>query len=102
MAETPASLQSEAASQSPGLGRIKLYPPPSDPVQPFASLEELKAEHAELQRRRRLFDKDEKMSEEIALFLYRGHATGALLGPDEERYAAQGLLSYWSNILYRR
>jgi WD40 repeat protein len=102
MADMPAPAPSEMAPEPLTQSRIKLYPPPSEPVRPFASLEELKAEHADLQRRRRMFDKDEKMSEEIALFLYRGHATGALLASDDERYAAQGLLSYWSNILYRR
>ncbi|MBO0700240.1 MAG: hypothetical protein J2P46_17705, partial [Zavarzinella sp.] len=84
-------------------GPVQKYPPPPGPIRPYASLGEMKAAHTLLQRRRRGdFAKDPTLSGEIAEFLYRGHATGALIGSEDERYHAQGLLTYWSNILYRR
>jgi len=70
---------------------------------PYASLEELKAEHSTLLRRRRdgFQDDPSVFLDEVESFLQRGYATGVVLGDEAERYAAQSLLTYWSNILYR-
>ncbi|MEO6811235.1 MAG: hypothetical protein ABI353_19165, partial [Isosphaeraceae bacterium] len=39
--------------------------------------------------------------DEAALFILRARATGALLGSDSEREAAQGLVDYWTTVLSR-
>ena len=33
--------------------------------------------------------------------MQRGHATGAILDNEDDRWTAQGLLDYWSSVLYR-
>ena len=70
---------------------------------PYASLEELKAEHSTLLRRRRggFEDNPATFLGEVETFLKRGFATGRILGDEAERYSAQSLLTYWSNALYR-
>ena len=70
---------------------------------PYASLEELKAEHSTLLRRRRggFEDNPAAFLGEVETFLKRGFATGRILGDEAERYSAQSLLTYWSNALYR-
>src|SRR5438067_2179101 len=77
--------------------------PESPGVTPYASLEEMNEEHSTLNRRRRtgFVDNPVDLKGEIAVFLQRGGATGAFLSGDNERYSAQSLLSYWSNVLYR-
>jgi WD40 repeat protein len=67
----------------------------------FASLAALKAAHGELAQRRRASAETAILLDDIAIFLRRGQATGALLDDDDERAAAQSLLNYWANILYR-
>ncbi|MFL5804092.1 MAG: WD40 repeat domain-containing protein [Roseiflexaceae bacterium] len=67
----------------------------------FASLAALKAAHGELAQRRRANAKTAVLLDDIGVFLRRGQATGALLDDDDERAAAQSLLNYWANILYR-
>src|SRR5687768_863776 len=71
--------------------------------EPYAGLEGLRAEHSALLRRRRsgFHDGRAALLDEIETFLRRGHATGAVLVDGGDRVAAQGLLTYWSNILYR-
>jgi WD40 repeat protein/tetratricopeptide (TPR) repeat protein len=70
---------------------------------PYASLEELKEEHTTLLRRRRGgFEADPSaFLDDVATFLRRGFASGSVLGDDAERYSAQSLLTFWSNVLYR-
>ena len=70
---------------------------------PYASLEELKAEHSTLLRRRRggFVDNPAAFLGEVETFLKRGYATGHILGDEAERYSAECLLTYWSNVLYR-
>lgn len=70
---------------------------------PYASLEELKEEHSTLLRRRRdgFDDNPSAFLGEVETFRKRGCATGSILGDPAERYAAQSLLTYWSNVLYR-
>jgi ABC-type proline/glycine betaine transport system ATPase subunit len=38
----------------------------------------------------------------VKTFLLRGRTTGALLDTEDERWAAQSLLDYWTSILYRQ
>src|SRR5271166_597309 len=81
--------------------QVVAHAPPD--ATPFASLEELKAEHSTLLRRRRGgFEENASVFlGEVETFLRRGYATGSILGDEAERYSAQSLLSYWSNALYR-
>ena len=63
----------------------------------------MKEEHSNLLRRRRCDFEDSPSGflDEIETFLKRGFASGSVLGDDAERYSAQSLLTYWSNVLYR-
>jgi len=66
----------------------------------FASLASLRAEHTRLLKRNRE-EAGPDLLDEAEAFLRRGQATGALLDYDEDRWAAQSFLDYWSAILYR-
>ncbi len=70
---------------------------------PYVSLEELKEEHSNLLRRRRCDFEDNPsiFLDDVETFLRRGFSSGSVLGDDAERYSAQSLLTYWSNVLYR-
>jgi WD40 repeat protein/tetratricopeptide (TPR) repeat protein len=68
---------------------------------PFATMEALKAEHAELLRRRRFSDNAPEFLAEVRAFLRRGGATGVNLEGEGERLAAENLLTYWATILCR-
>ncbi|HKB06224.1 MAG TPA: WD40 repeat domain-containing protein [Gemmataceae bacterium] len=73
-------------------------------IRRFASLEAMKEEHSTLLRLRRAggYDSDpDTLKQMIREFIDRGRATGALLRGHEERYSAQNLLTYWSNVLSR-
>jgi WD40 repeat protein/Tfp pilus assembly protein PilF len=71
-------------------------------AEPYHSLEQMKADHSALLRRRRTgFVNPDEMNIEIKTFIGRGRETGTFLGSDDERYEAQNVLTYWSNILYR-
>jgi signal transduction histidine kinase/energy-coupling factor transporter ATP-binding protein EcfA2 len=67
----------------------------------FPSLASLRAAHSELLKRHRESGSTTELLAEIEEFIYRGRATGALLDTDEDRWASQSLLDYWSAILYR-
>ena len=67
----------------------------------FPSLASLRAAHSELLKRHREIGSTTELLTEIEEFIYRGRATGALLDSDEDRWASQSLLDYWSAILYR-
>jgi energy-coupling factor transporter ATP-binding protein EcfA2 len=67
----------------------------------FPSLASLRAAHSELLKRHRESGSTLELLAEIEEFIYRGRATGALLDTDEDRWASQSLLDYWSAILYR-
>jgi WD40 repeat protein/tetratricopeptide (TPR) repeat protein len=74
----------------------------ADPrAEPFATLEELKATHADLLRRRRTTDNAPEFFAEVQDFLRRGAATGVVLEGEGERFAAQSLLNYWVTVLGR-
>lgn len=67
----------------------------------FPSLLSLRVTHSELLKRHQVQGNDAGTLQTIESFIHRGKATGALLDNEEERYAAQGFLDYWSAILYR-
>lgn len=65
------------------------------------SLSSLRSAHSELLKRHRETGSTPELLAEMEEFIYRGRATGALLDTDEDRWASQSLLDYWSAILYR-
>jgi len=67
----------------------------------FPSLLSLRVTHSELLKRHQVQGNDADTLQTIESFIHRGKATGALLDNEDERYAAQGFLDYWSAILYR-
>ncbi|MBD2451491.1 hypothetical protein H6G76_31125 [Nostoc sp. FACHB-152] len=70
-------------------------------VSSFASLASLRAAHSELLKRHRESGRTSELLKEIKTFICQGRATGALLDADEDRWASQSLLDYWTAILYR-
>lgn len=77
---------------------------PASQVTPYATLPELRAEHA------RLLVERSRQSEEggsieflrqVAEFIRRGAATGAYIDDEEDRRGVQSLLDFWANVLYR-
>ena len=71
----------------------------------FSSLAEMQASHDEmLDRREGLPEGDEAAASfwpEVATFVRRGVATGAVLDASRDRRAGQSILDYWANALYR-
>ncbi len=68
---------------------------------PFPSLAALRATHSELLKRERESSGVPIFLDEVAEFIRRGQATGALLDADADRWAVQSLLDYWTTVLYR-
>ena len=67
----------------------------------FPSLSSLRTTHSELLRRHQTQGNSSDILHTIESFINKGTATGALLDDEEERWAAQSFLDYWSAILYR-
>jgi WD40 repeat protein/cytoskeletal protein RodZ len=70
-------------------------------VIPFPALPTLHSAHMELIRRQRENGITPPFFVDVDEFIQRGSATGVLLDADADREAAQGMLDYWSTILYR-
>ena len=68
----------------------------------FPSFASLRAAHSELLKEHRQTELTPKLLTEVKTFLLRGRTTGALLDTEDERWAAQSLLDYWTSILYRQ
>ena len=68
----------------------------------FPSFASLRAAHSELLKQHRQTELTPKLLTEVKTFLLRGRTTGALLDTEDERWAAQSLLDYWTSILYRQ
>ena len=70
----------------------------------FPSLAALRVAHNELLKQHRQVQ-DEDLSEQlrgkIEAFIHQGKATGALLDSEDDRWAAQSLLDYWTSVLSR-
>ena len=69
----------------------------------FPSFDSMRAAHSQLVKKYSLdiSDDSEEFVKPIQDFLEKGKVTGALLDSDSERDAAQTILDYWSNRLYR-
>ena len=71
----------------------------------FLSFQDLKAAHTRLQSNRQFRDPDghsqPALLDAAAAFVRRAAATGQVLATDAEREAAQRLVTFWSNFLYR-
>ncbi len=67
----------------------------------FPSLASLRVAHGELLKRHRERGSEPEVMTEIKQLIRRGRATGALLDREDDRWAAQSLLDYWSSLLYR-
>lgn len=66
----------------------------------FPSLAALRALHSKLLEAHRTQAASDAFWQEVASFLLRGSRSGALLDREEERWAAQSLLDYWSATAY--
>jgi energy-coupling factor transporter ATP-binding protein EcfA2 len=67
----------------------------------YPSLASLRAAHSELLKRHREHSSTQELLVEVEEFICRGRATGVLLDTDEDRWACQSLLDYWTTVLYR-
>src|SRR6266545_1824816 len=72
-----------------------------DGVDGYPSLAALREAHGAILEQRRLRGETPDLFAAAEQFIRRGIATGALLDDSEERRAAQNLLNYWANALYR-
>jgi WD40 repeat protein/tetratricopeptide (TPR) repeat protein len=83
-----------------------LAPDPAAPAgERFLSFQDLKAAHTRLQSNRQFRDPDgpsqPALLDAAEAFVRRAAATGQVLATDAEREAAQRLVTFWSNLLYR-
>lgn len=76
-------------------------PVPIDAASSFTSLAALRTAHSSLLRRHREASLDAALLDDIAEFVRRGQATGAILDAEADRAAAQSVLDYWDTTLYR-
>jgi hypothetical protein len=67
----------------------------------FPSLASLQAAHSELLKLHREQGNEPEILAEIEQLMLKGQATGILLDSEDDRWAAQSLLDYWSSLLYR-
>jgi len=88
-------------SDAPSVPNLELRSGAGNAVLPFAALPTLHTAHVELLRRQRDNGITTEFVTETDEFIRRGSATGVLLDVDTDREAAQGMLDYWSTILYR-
>ncbi|MEP0786237.1 GAF domain-containing protein [Trichocoleus sp. DQ-A1] len=96
-----ANNEQQASPVSIGISDEKQLKSTNDDAISFPSLSSLRSAHSELLKRHRESGSTTKLLAEMEEFIYRGRATGALLDTDEDRWASQSLLDYWSAILYR-
>jgi hypothetical protein len=67
----------------------------------FPSFAALRATHNALLKRHRQSGNTPEILTEIETFIRRGQATGTLLDAEDHRWDSQGLLDYWSAVMYR-
>ncbi len=96
-----ANNEQQASPVSIGISNEKQLKSTNDDAIGFPSLSSLRSAHSELLKRHRESGSTTELLAEMEEFIYRGRATGALLDADEDRWASQSLLDYWSAILYR-
>lgn len=68
---------------------------------PYSSASELRVAHSDLLRRERAARNAADFRAEVVTFIRRGRETGKFLDDDDERRACQGMLDYWTTVLYR-
>ncbi|MBX3011386.1 MAG: SH3 domain-containing protein [Caldilineaceae bacterium] len=80
----------------------QLLAPLPDPVAviPFPSLAALRAAHSKLLDAHRTQAESAEFWQAVIDFLHRGRQAGTLLDREEERWAAQSLLDYWTATAY--
>lgn len=74
--------------------------PKADEIR-FPSLSSLRVAHSELLKLHREQGNQSDVLTQIEQFMLKGRATGAVLDNEDDRWAAQGILDYWSSLLYR-
>ena len=67
----------------------------------FPSFAALRAAHNALLKHHRQSGNTPEILAEIETFIRRGQATGTLLDAEDHRWDSQGLLDYWSAVMYR-
>ena len=70
-------------------------------INPFLSLDSLRVAHRDLLRDYREHENESEIIPNIESLILKGRATGKLLDNEDDRWAAQSLLDYWSSLLYR-
>ena len=68
---------------------------------PYTSLKELCVTHSQLKQRRYQLGLMPHLLADASHFVERGRLTGAILADQDDRWYAQAMLDYWTNILYR-
>lgn len=78
-------------------------PPPqtTPPAGAFASLSELRSAHNELLKRSKDEGESDAVLDVAQTLIARGVATGVVIDTEDDRWAAQSLLDYWSTLLFR-
>jgi WD40 repeat protein len=69
-------------------------------IKPYQSLDAMRAAHKDMLRYRRKYGDAAELLDKAAAFLLAGQAAGAYLNADDERWEAQNLLDFWSNVLH--
>jgi len=67
----------------------------------FPSFTSLRVAHNALLKRHRESGDTSEFLTEVETFIRQGQATGALLDAEDDRWASQSLLDYWSAVMYR-
>ncbi|GAB4369684.1 MAG: hypothetical protein Kow00121_09790 [Elainellaceae cyanobacterium] len=67
----------------------------------FPSLSSLRVAHSELLKLHREQGSQPEVLSQIEQFMLKGRSTGAVLDNEDDRWAAQSILDYWSSLLYR-
>lgn len=72
-------------------------------IRPFATIDRLREAHALLTQQREILatKQSTQLLDDIESFVDRATRSGALLYDVADRQAAQSLINYWSNVLYR-
>lgn len=75
--------------------------PSPQPAGAFASLGELRAAHNDLLKRSKDAGETDAVLDAAQTLIARGMETGVVIDTEEDRWAAQSLLDYWSTLLFR-
>lgn len=70
-------------------------------AEPYPSLTTMRDLHRDLLRRFRAEGPAEQMTADVVTFVNRASATGVLIDIEDDRWAAQNMIDYWSTMLYR-